>query len=344
MGAAVPLGAEALDALMPMHLALDAGGRVASAGRTLARALSGPPEGRSVFDLLAFRRPAGIEGMEGLRAATGRTLHVAVRGGDDRLVGHAVAARDGALVLNLSFGSGLVDAVRRLSLTAGDFAPTDLAIEMLFLVEANAAALSEALALNSRLEGARIAAVEQAFTDTLTGLKNRRALDHVLARLTAEGRHFAVLNVDLDRFKAVNDTMGHAAGDQVLRAAGREMLAAVRSGDVVARVGGDEFVIVLAGLDREERLGRIASDLILGLERPVPVAGGEARISGSIGIALSGEHPEGATAAVLEAADAALYVSKAAGRGRWTLASRMRPTRPERAANGEGGPPDRRRS
>ena len=332
MAGACSLDGTALDALMPMHLLVGPDGVVTSAGRTIARAMGGDPVGQSLFDLVRFRRPADLDGVAGLRAAADRTLHLTLRGAGDRLVGQAVPAGGGAALLNLSFSVGLVDAVGRLSLTAGDFAPTDLAIEMLFLVEANAAALSEALALNTRLEGARIAAVEQAFTDTLTGLKNRRALDHVLRRHAADGGPFALMNVDLDWFKAVNDTFGHAAGDHVLQAAARALLGAVRSGDVVARVGGDEFVILLPGAQNPDRIGAIAQALIEAIETPVPWDGKMARISASVGIAISTDHPGGGTATVQDAADAALYASKAAGRGRWTLSRDMQSHRPREQA------------
>lgn len=89
---------------------------------------------------------------------------------------------EGQSIVNLSFGISVVDAVSDYSLNSADFAATDLTIEMLYLVEAKSAAMEASRKLNLRLQGAMIAAEEQAFTDTLTGLKNRRAMDHVLAR------------------------------------------------------------------------------------------------------------------------------------------------------------------
>ena len=148
------------------------------------------------------------------------------------------------------------------ALVSSDFAATDLAIEMLYLVEAKSAAMEASRKLNLRLQGAMIAAEEQAFTDTLTGLKNRRAMDHVLARLIEAGREFALMHIDLDFFKAVNDTLGHAAGDHVLQNVARIMVEETRSDDTVARVGGDEFVILFDGLTDRETLVRVAERII----------------------------------------------------------------------------------
>ncbi|PRY94829.1 diguanylate cyclase (GGDEF)-like protein [Hasllibacter halocynthiae] len=312
----------ALDRLMPMHLALDGSGRVTSAGRTFARLAGVDPAGRAVFDLLRLRRPEGVADVDGLRSVVGQKLHLTLLHANLRLAGIAVPARGGAgngLLLNLSPGPGVVAAVRRFSLSNGDFAPTDLANELLFLAEANAAIAAEAAALTARLQNAHSDAEERSFTDALTGLRNRRGLDQAMDTLARGGGRFAMLAVDLDRFKAVNDAMGHAVGDTVLRAATEAMVRAARAADLVARIGGDEFAILLYGAIPRDRLGRIADDLIAAIERPIPVEGGLARISASVGIAISDDHAIGDVASVTAAADAALYASKQAGRGCWTL-------------------------
>ncbi|MFC3118341.1 GGDEF domain-containing protein [Jhaorihella thermophila] len=226
---------------------------------------------------------------------------------------------DGGAVVNLSFGISVVDAVRIHGLSAGDFAPTDLAIELLYLVEANAAAMEASRKLNLRLQSGMIAAEEQAFTDTLTGLKNRRALDHILARLSESGETFALMHLDLDFFKQVNDTYGHAAGDTVLQRAARVMVAATRERDAVARIGGDEFVLIFPRLVDPDKLAMIARRLIQGLEEPIPVGEQTCRISASIGIAIRQDSEEAAED-LLHRADIALYAAKRAGRGRFRVA------------------------
>lgn len=128
----------------------------------------------------------------------------------------------------------MVQAVRAHGLTGSDFAPTDLAVEMLYLVEAQSAAFRESRGLNDRLHGQKIAAEEQAYTDTLTGLKNRRAMDLSLAKCLSSGARFALLNLDLDYFKNVNDTLGHAAGDHVLQVVAKILLEETRQNDSIA--------------------------------------------------------------------------------------------------------------
>ena len=214
--------------------------------------------------------------------------------------------------------------MREFGLTEADFSPCDLAIELLYLQEAKSAVLGELRALNTRLEEARRSAVDQALTDALTGLPNRRAFDLELARVISGGdgggRDFALAHVDLDHFKAVNDTMGHAAGDFVLDHAARILRAEARHGDLVARIGGDEFVVLLRNVTHAEPVLAMGRRMIERLEEPSVFAGEECRISGSVGVALSVFYqvPDGAQ--MLADADAALYVSKREGRGRCTLA------------------------
>ena len=154
--------------------------------------------------------------------------------------------------------------------------------------------------------------------DPLTGLANRRFLQENERQLIAGAKRspagMAVLAVDLDDFKAVNDRHGHAAGDTVLVACAERMKQAVREADVIARLGGDEFVIVLKQVESAAAAREVASRVVEDLSAPVPLAdGGTARIGASVGIALccsDGETLDN----LLRQADAALYAAKRDGK------------------------------
>jgi diguanylate cyclase (GGDEF)-like protein len=153
--------------------------------------------------------------------------------------------------------------------------------------------------------------------DPLTGLADRRAAHAAMeAALVVPGRRIAVLFMDLDGFKAVNDTLGHDAGDHLLVEIAQRMAAELRHGDVLARFGGDEFVAVLDGLD-DPGVAAVARRLGETVARPVSLDGHEVRVSVSIGIA-SGTGGVVSPRSLLHQADLAMYAAKARGRSRAT--------------------------
>ena len=310
----------ALNDLMPMYLHLDGEAQILNAGQTLAKLLpadlhSGDPEARpSFFDVFDVQRPRNVATFQGLIAQRGLKLHLRVRNGAKTELKGAFSPFHGGAIVNLSFGISVLDAVRDYTLTARDFAPTDLAIEMLYLIEAKSAAMEASRRLNTRLQGAMVAAEEQAFTDTLTGLKNRRALDHVMGRIAAARVPYSVMHLDLDYFKAVNDSLGHAAGDHVLQCVARILVEETRDDDTVARFGGDEFVLLFKGQIDKTILNRVAQRLIQRMEKPIWFEGQQCRISASIGTARSVDYDTPDATTLLSDADAALYQSKRAGR------------------------------
>jgi diguanylate cyclase (GGDEF)-like protein len=318
------IGVDALARLMPMHLLLTVEGRVISAGPTLLRVLGGDEViGARFQDLFDIRAPGGAvtvtEVLERagnrFRLAPRRNPRVGLRGLGVRLPGGET------ILLNLSFGIDLIAAVREFGLTDADFPATDLAMELLYLAEANSAVTRELRGLNLRLEGARIAAEEEALTDPLTGLRNRRAADLFLERMCAAGQPFGLLHMDLDFFKAVNDTLGHAAGDFVLETVGRVLDDQVRAEDCAARVGGDEFVVILPGRTDPLVLTGIAERIIASISAPMTFEGSPCQISASVGIVRSVDTPDMDATQVLAAADRALYAAKHAGRSRAVLYS-----------------------
>ena len=215
-------------------------------------------------------------------------------------------------------------------------------MELLYLYEAKTAVMAELRRTAERLKTAKARAEIQAFTDPLTGLGNRRAMEDSLGRLLAVGGGFTILHVDLDYFKQVNDTMGHAAGDHVLRSIAAILRNAVRAGDSVSRVGGDEFVLLIAGVTEPDVIARLGRDIFAQMEHPITFAGQRCHVALSIGAAIvPGGAPEPGDTA-LARADVALYASKHGGRSRLTLWISETETR-ELAAHSHRIAPDRRR-
>ena len=153
--------------------------------------------------------------------------------------------------------------------------------------------------------------------DLLTLLPNRRMfqdrLDVELKKVKRTGGKLAVLFLDLDRFKEVNDTLGHHMGDLLLREAARRILACVRASDTVARLGGDEFTVILTELDEPASAARVAQAIVASLSQPFDLDGQAAEVSASIGIAI-GPHDAAEPAVLVQMADQAMYAAKQAGR------------------------------
>ncbi len=158
-----------------------------------------------------------------------------------------------------------------------------------------------------------------AFYDPLTGLANRRKLserlNHSMAMCSREKKQLAVLMMDLDRFKNVNDTLGHLAGDELLKQVAQRITARLRTTDMVARLGGDEFVVLLEDISHQDDAARVATEIVADLSATFQLTqSDDVRIGASIGIALYPQH--GKTPELLmDNADIALYQAKDNGRG-----------------------------
>ncbi|WP_417579678.1 EAL domain-containing protein [Pelagibacterium sp.] len=187
------------------------------------------------------------------------------------------------------------------------------------LSEALLRAKTQAEAKNFELETAKARIEHNAMHDPLTGLPNRRYLDDILdmhtRRSTREGGYISIQHIDLDRFKQINDTLGHAAGDAMLVHASEVLKASVRPSDFVARIGGDEFVILSIGEKSDAELRAMAERIIAAMRTPVSYQGHECRFGVSIGIA-GGDVSTTPAKQVLVNADIALYRAKERGRNR----------------------------
>ena len=190
------------------------------------------------------------------------------------------------------------------------FRPID--VDLVRLVGALCASAIERIEHEARLD-------QLAFTDPLTGLPNRLVLDdrlrHAIATSRRQKQRFALMFLDLDHFKSINDTFGHLVGDAVLRGVAARLQYVLRDSDTVARIGGDEFVIVQPNIGTNSDVFDLSRRLLAAFAKPLTIDDRQFSIGVSIGIAL---YPDDAVDAstLLERADAALYRSKAEGRGR----------------------------
>ncbi|HEX5802024.1 MAG TPA: 7TM diverse intracellular signaling domain-containing protein [Azospira sp.] len=183
-------------------------------------------------------------------------------------------------------------------------------------VDERTRALAEA---NARLTESETRLRTMAHHDPLTGLANRLLLfdriAHAQQRAARHDRGFALLLIDLDGFKAVNDMLGHDAGDHLLQLVAQRLLGCVRAADTVARIGGDEFVVLVEEAGDAEAVTALAEKVVAALRRPAIIAEGEATIGASVGIARWPENGDSAQL-LLRAADQAMYSAKRIGRNR----------------------------
>lgn len=179
-----------------------------------------------------------------------------------------------------------------------------------------------------------------AYHDHVTGLGNRSQLDETLVeeidRAQRNGARLALFFIDLDGFKFINDTLGHAAGDDLLRRIALRLREDIRGADTAVRLGGDEFVVVIPGIARIEDCAPLAEKLLRRIAEPVALASEQVSVSGSIGIAVYPDHAD-TPELLLRAADSAMYAAKSDGRNRYAfycddMATRAR----ERLTIGQG--------
>lgn len=179
---------------------------------------------------------------------------------------------------------------------------------------------------NARLQAANDELQQRAFADALTGLPNRLLFEdrliHALLRLDRTNHHrvedrLAVLFVDLDGFKPINDSFGHAAGDVILRSAADRLRQEARECDTVARVGGDEFLVLLEDVTDVAACVAVANRVLASLSRPFEVSGKQVQIACSIGIVVHPDHGE--RGKLVANADAAMYAAKRSGGGCYAL-------------------------
>ena len=238
----------------------------------------------------------------------------------------AAAAAGAAPAPAGGFGPAVLIALSSVALLGTAAVASALRVRM----QRRAARLADSLELaNTRLQQVNEELTRRAFLDPLTGLANRQLFEDRLAhalsrsersaeRIGERGTHrLAVLFVDLDRFKPVNDSLGHAAGDDVLKEIARRLRVAARASDTVARIGGDEFVLLMEDVAGLADCTTLARRLVETVGQPIEVAGQPVQVFASIGIVVHPDH--GHKDKLVGHADAAMYAAKSAGGNTYTL-------------------------
>ena len=308
---------------MPMHLVVDASGRILSAGRTIRKVLETDDlVGCQLFDIVQVTKPRGTDSMDKFVKTKLRRMQFKSLGpAGVTLRAVSTDCNDDAMhFISTSIAADFVQVIEALGLKSGDFSPADSTIDLVFSMQMQTSVLNDARQLAQKINQAKVAAERSASTDELTGLANRRALikelDTWLERMGADGPAFSVMQIDLDRFKLVNDTLGHLAGDTVLLHVAEVLRGVTGANDFVCRIGGDEFVVLLAAGRTHAEISHIARRIIDQISLPIPFEEQVCKIGASVGVTCPFSGTQ-SSAELLTEADLALYESKRNGRGRY---------------------------
>jgi len=319
---AVSIELDVLNRFMPMAILLDSDWRVQRIGPTLQKLGVGlDNSGKYLLDIFDVTQPRRFLQAElTLRQTGGKIKGYFKDIANAKMKGFVQKLSGGqGFLVDFSLGAGLAKAVQENGLMARDFSHSDASLDLLYLVEVQQALLAEARRATFKMSVDRRSALSKADSDPLTGLSNRRGLDAFVQRIMGRKTFvpFALIMIDLDFFKAVNDTHGHAAGDAVLREVAQRLLNLTRRGDLVARSGGDEFNIILPNFTGASAAKGLSERIIDELQKPVLFNGKSCQIGASIGMTIVSKKID--FHKTEQAVDRALYTSKQSGRGTVTI-------------------------
>ncbi|MFD0481958.1 EAL domain-containing protein [Kineococcus sp. GCM10028916] len=305
-----------LERLCPFYLLVDHGGRATRVGPSLAKVCPDLDVGDPVAATLRITTPRDLT-WERCGDELPRGLVLVETGRGQVLRGQVLPTGEGTLFVGTPWVTSMSDLLH-LGLRLDDFAPADPVTDFLLLLGAQASALSDAQLLATQLQDIAAAHAHRASHDSLTGLPNRTSfaarLDEELRVVQAGGGSAAVVLLDLDRFKEINDTLGHRCGDLLLQQVGPRVQGVLRAGEFIARLGGDEFALLITSPHRGAAAladhRSVAERVLDALREPFVVGELTLLVAASAGIAMSPEH--GSTGELLlQHADVAMYLAKA---------------------------------
>lgn len=329
----------ALDVLFPMHVLLDRSGHIAHIGPTLKKIMQQDLLQTEFFDAFEIKKPRSVRGLEGLKNASGRKLTISGRRADGETVEFrcltAILGRaDDELLIDFSFSADFVELVQRMDLNTSDFKPNDFSLDLLYTIETQRTLVEDSHKLTMALEYSKKEAEDAANIDVLTGISNRRALyRHLNTRLeeTASEPSCALLHIDLDEFKSINDNFGHAAGDHVLKHAAAILKDLSKSSDFAARIGGDEFAMIVSNASSEAQIQKIANGIRSRILSPVEYEGHVFQVGVSIGVVRLDQHSDETPDQLFSCSDIALYEAKRTNQSVVILTREMRARHDERS-------------
>ena len=322
---------ETLDVLFPMHVILSAEGNITRVGPALRKILGDDLVDKAFLDAFTLKKPRSIVDLDGLRDAAQTKVVICAPWNDGesiefRCVPNRFGPDERGLFIDFSLSSSFLDVVNRFGLNASDFKPNDVSLDLIYTIEPQRTLVEDSNRLTRALEDSRLEAERAANVDVLTGISNRRSLyrhiDQLLAAPVLSEEYF-LLHIDLDKFKAVNDNFGHAAGDHVLQQTASVLQRVAKSNDIPARIGGDEFAMLIAGPYDDVEIVRFAADLQTALVAPIQFEGHVFNIGASVGIVRVDVQAHANADELLKCSDIALYEAKVANESVTFLTSAM---------------------
>ena len=308
----------ALNVLFPMHVILGTRGDIVQMGPTLRKVMGRDLCGVSFFEAFSIKKPRSIVDLTSLKAADGSKIVItgALPNGD-RIEFRCLVTQMGEtydqMLIDFSFSSDFVDLVQSLNLSSKDFKPNDFSLDLIYTIETQRTLIEDSHRLTLALEHSKKEAEEAANIDVLTCIANRRALYTNLFNILScpdKSANSFLFHIDLDEFKAINDSFGHSAGDYVLRHTASILREVAGENDLPARIGGDEFALLVSGLHSISDAVTLANGIRDRINSPLNFEGHVFKVGVSIGVVDLNEHPNDTPDQLFSCSDIALYEAK----------------------------------